>query len=121
MTACHLDPGSKKALVSAVGEELTRKHGKRKYYSPSEVRSAADYLAYPVDVHCWAYVVFTSPGDFNAIHEAAGEVCDYAAMKASVLAELAPQGMFSWGDIDLSWLEWPDIDLSFVFDWFDAV
>jgi hypothetical protein len=40
-------------------------------------------------------------------------------MKASVLADLASGGTFSWLDIDLSWLEWPDIDLSSIFHWFD--
>jgi len=40
-------------------------------------------------------------------------------MKAEVLAELAIDGTFSIFDIDLSWLEWPDIHLSSIFDWFD--
>ena len=119
MPACHLEPEDKKAFIGAVGEELVRSRGKRKYYKPSQVRSAAERLGYPVDIHCWAYCIFSSPQDFQAVHDAAGEACDYAAMKASVLSELAPSGSYSWLDIDLSWLEWPDIDLSSVFDWFD--
>jgi hypothetical protein len=41
-------------------------------------------------------------------------------MKAEVLADLASAtgGTFAWLDLDLSWLEWPDIDLSCLFDWF---
>jgi len=116
---CHLDPGEKKAFIGAVGKELVGKHGKRKYYKSSEVRSAAERIGYSVDIHCWAYCIFSSPQDFKAIHDATGEVCDYAAMKASVLSELAPTGVFSLLDIDLSWLEWPDIDLTSLFDWFD--
>ena len=46
-------------------------------------------------------------------------MCDYAAMKADVLSELASGGSFLGIDIDLSWLEWPDIDLSSIFEWFD--
>jgi hypothetical protein len=38
-------------------------------------------------------------------------------MKAEVLADLAG-GTFQRPDIGLSWLEWPDIDLSSIFDWF---
>jgi hypothetical protein len=119
MPACHLEPQNKKAFISAVGEELVRKHGKKKYYEPREVRSAADYCGYAADIHCWAYCIFTTPEDFKALHDAAGEACDYAAMKAEVLADLASGGTFSWLDINLSWLEWPDIDLSSIFDWFD--
>lgn len=40
-------------------------------------------------------------------------------MKAEVLADLSKDGSFLGIDIDLSWLEWPDFDLSSVFDWFD--
>lgn len=119
MPACHIEPSDKKKFIGEVGEALVRTHGKKKYYRPTEVRRAAESRGYPVDIHCWAYCVFTTPEDFNAIHVAAGEVCDYAAMKASVLADLASGGSFSWLDIDLSWLEWPDIDLSAIFDWFD--
>ena len=119
MPACQLAPADKKALIGAVGEELVRGHGKRKYYEPAQVRRAAETRGYPVDVHCWAYCIFTTPEDFKAIHDALGEACDYAAMKAQVLADLAAGGTFSWLDVDLSWLEWPDIDLSSVFDWFD--
>jgi hypothetical protein len=75
--------------------------------------------AEPGEIHFWAYCIFSTPQDFQAIHDAAGEVCDYAPMKAEVLADLAAGGSFSWLDIDLSWLEWPDIDLSSIFDWFD--
>ena len=116
---CHLAPKDKKALVGAVGEDLVRHHGKRKYYKPEQVRQSAERCGYGVDLHCWAYCIFTTPQDFNALHDAAGAACDYAAMKASVLADLASGGTFSILDLDLSWLEWPDIDLSSLFEWFD--
>lgn len=119
MPACHLEPQDKKVFIGAVGEELVRAHGKRKYYEPAQVRRAADSRGYLVDVHCWAYCIFVTPQDFKALHDAAGEVCDYAVMKAQVLTELFGGGTFSWLDMDLSWLEWPDIDLSSLFDWFD--
>jgi hypothetical protein len=116
---CHVSPSDKKALIGAVGEDLVRTHGKRKYYKPAEVRRSADRCGYTVDVHCWAYCIFTTPEDFKAIHDALGEACDYAVMKAEVLADLAGGSAFSLFDLDLSWLDWPDIDLSSLFDWFD--
>jgi hypothetical protein len=76
-------------------------------------------LNFPIDIYCWAYYIFSTPEDFKAIHDTAGEVCDYAAMKAEVLADLVTGGFSSLFDIDLSWLEWPDIDPSSIFDWFD--
>jgi len=112
-------PADKKAFISDVGEELVRKHGKKKYYDTREVREAVVSRQYPVDIACWAHCIFNSPSDFKVLHDAAGEVCDYAAMKAEVLVDLAGGHGFEWPDLDLSWLEWPDIDLASIFDWFD--
>ena len=119
MPPCEMKPADKKAFVGAVGQELVSKHGKKKCYQPKHVREAAVARGYDIDVVCWAYCVFCSPSDFAALHSAAGEVCDYVAMKAEVLKDLSPDGTFDWLDIDLSWLDWPDIDLSSVFEWFD--
>jgi hypothetical protein len=119
MPACHMKPADKKAFIGAVGKELVRTHGKQKYYKPAEIRKAADSCGYPIDIHCWAYCFFSTPADFAALHEAAGEACDYVAMKSELLADLASGSTFSLLDLDLSWLEWPDIDLSSLFDWFD--
>lgn len=119
MSAFHIEPNGRKKLVSDVGRKLVADHGKKKYYKPDEVRRASLDLGYDIDYVCWAYCIFTSPEDFRLIHEALGEVCDYAKMKSEVLGELAQSGSFLDVDIDLSWLEWPDIDLSSAFDWFD--
>lgn len=119
VAACELAPKDKKALVDAVGKELVRKHGKQRYYRPADVAEAATASGYPVDVHCWAYCIFTCPRDFASLHEATGVACDYLAMRGDVLAELANGGSFSLLDTGLSWLEWPDIDLDGPIDWFD--
>ena len=119
MPACELKPKDKTAFLSAVGEDLVQKHGKRKYYKNEDIGRSVIARGFPMDYSCWAYCIFSSPEDFKSLHDAAGEVCDYVSMKAEVLSELAGAGGFSWFDIDLSWLEWPDIDLSGLFDWFD--
>jgi hypothetical protein len=118
MPTCHTAPSNRRKFISDIGEELVLAHGKQNYYHPAEVQRAARKRDYPVDFDCWAYAFYTSPEDFKAIHDAAGETCDYAAMKAEMLTELS-EGSFLPIDLDLSWLEWPDIDLSGVFDWFD--
>ncbi len=46
-------------------------------------------LGYQIDWVCWAYCIFSSPADFKSLHDAAGEACDYAVMKAEVLTDLA--------------------------------
>lgn len=119
MPACQIKPSDKKAFIGTVGKELVRRHGKQKYYKPSDIRLAAERGGYPLDIHCWAQCFFSSPADFAALHAAAGEACDYVAMKTEMLADLSSGQPFSLLDVDLSWLEWPDIDLSAIFEWFD--
>lgn len=119
MAACELRPADKKKFISDVGQELVREHGKQKYYKPAQIKKAVEKRGYSSDIECWAYCMFSSPGDFLFLHEAAGEVCDYVTMKTELLSDLASGGSFLGIDIDLSWLEWPDIDLGSLFDWFD--
>lgn len=119
MANCDLQPADKKAFISTVGRNLVHKHGKQKHYKPEQVRQAATEGGYAVDVHCWAYCFFCSPGDFQAWHEQMGEACDYAAMKAALVAELAGDTAGSWFAVDLSWLDWPEVDLGSLFDWLD--
>lgn len=91
----------------------------RRWRFHPEVRRTADSCGYPNDIQCWAYCFFSSPADFAALHQAAGEACDSVAMKTELLTDMATGGSFSLLDIDLSWLEWPDNDLSSLFYWFD--
>lgn len=116
---CQIEPPDKKKYISDVGEGLVRQYGKRKFYKPDQVRTISRQLGYAVDWECWAYCFFTSFEDFTAFHEAAGEVCDYAAMKTQAVAEIMGKDPLGWFQWDLSWMDWPEIDLSMVFDWMD--
>lgn len=118
MSARSMRPAEKRIFISDAGEESVARHGKKKPHKPDDLGRAATARGYPIDIHCWAYCLFSSPGDFTALHDARGEACDYAKMKAEVLSDLAG-GSVQWPDIDLSRLGWPDIDLSKIFDWFD--
>jgi hypothetical protein len=100
MPACHLARADKKKLISDIGEELVRRHGKRKYYSPKQVQRAGRKRGYSVDVNCWAYSFYTSPADFKAMHDASGGICDYAAMRSELLNDIS-SGSFQPTDVDL--------------------
>jgi len=67
-----------------LGPHLRRRHGKRDHYSTEQVRHGAYELGLPLDPLCYAYVMYCTPEDFRAHHEAVGESCDYGAMSAEV-------------------------------------
>lgn len=116
MPTCQIPPDDKRAFGRTVGRRLVQRHGKRRFYTIDEIRSVL--FDFPVDWHCWAYSLYASADAFDAFHEAAGEVCHYAFMKAQMVAALGEGVSFSPADLDLSWLEWPDLDFSWLTDWF---
>jgi len=76
--------GAKKKAISSyltkLGPAMRQKYGKQKYYAPEQIRETALQQALSIDYVCWAYVLFASTSDFERIHSAAGEACDYAMM-----------------------------------------
>ena len=72
-----------------------------------------------LDLDCWAFSLYTSRSDFDGHHRITGESCDYDAMRGDMIEALADGKSWSLFDIDLSWLEWPDIDLASIFDFID--
>lgn len=119
MTSCSVAPPDKKAYGKEVGEILVRNYGRRQYYSTAQVKYAARRSSYDMDWSCWALSLYTSPSDFKAYHAAIGETCDYGSMRSQMTSAITDGASDSWFDIDLSWLEWPDIDLSSIFDFLD--
>lgn len=118
-STCVISPRDKRAQAQRVGDDLLRHHGKKRYYSVDEVKAANRRNDVPLDVECWSHALFNTHEDFDAMHAALGEVCDYVGMKAQMLqaVSVGEGGWFDF-DFDLSWLEFPDIDWS-VFDFFD--
>lgn len=49
MPACELKPADKRKFIGAVGEELVKRRGKKKYYKTDDIRRAAADLGYQVD------------------------------------------------------------------------
>ena len=119
MSALESSPTYRKLYGKAVGEILVKEHGKKEYYTPAQVKSASSRTKYNVDWHCWAMCLYCSAPDFVAFHESIGEACDYASMRAKMTSAMTDGKSDSWFDVDLSWLEWPDVDLSSIFDIFD--
>jgi hypothetical protein len=95
-----------------------RQHGKRKFYSVQQVRAANERCNIQPDYVCWSHALFNTHYDFDRLHAGAGEICDYLAMKREMLQSLSSGDASTWFDFDLSWLDFPDIDLS-IFDFFD--
>ncbi|MFK7901121.1 MAG: hypothetical protein AB8B61_10240 [Cyclobacteriaceae bacterium] len=121
---CPPAPKNKKEYISEIGKILVKEHGKKKYYNPEEVKKASkQYNFNSLDVidlvatgwHCWSMATFSSHADFDAYHEATGEVCDYVSMKTEMLSSLATStSSLDWLsvpdlDIDASWLDFGDV------------
>ena len=115
---CAISPRDKQRQAKLVGDELVRRHGKRKFYSLQQVRDANARCNIQMDYACWSHALFNSHTDFDRIHYGVGEACDYLSMKKEMLMSLSSGDSSAWFDFDLSWLEFPDIDWS-IFDFFE--
>lgn len=86
----EMTPTKKKAVqgyLNTLGPKLREQHGVQPAYSPQQVRDTTASSGLDLDFICYAYLLYCTPSDFAAIHEAAGEACDAAVMRAGVAAE----------------------------------
>lgn len=118
MPAGTLSTSAKRAQVKLVGNDLLRHYGKKRYYTVQEIKDSNRRQNVSLDYSCWSYAAFSSHDDFDTYHRSIGETCDYASMKSDMLSSVSDSSDTSWFDIDLSWLEFPDIDWS-IFDFID--
>ena len=121
MPACALSPFDRKHQIKVVGNDLVKNYGKKPYYSVDEVKKANARQRIDIDYICWSHAFFNSHRDFDDMHRAQGETCDYVSMKKEMAESVTTASDGSWFDFDfdLSWLEIPDIDFS-IFDFFDV-
>src|SRR4249919_3449873 len=112
---CAISPRDKKLQAKQVGDDLVKHYGKRKFYSTWQVKAANQRCEIPLDFSCWSFALFNSHEDFDQMHAAVGEACNYLSMKKDMLESLASGVSADRFDFDLSWLEFPDIDWS-IFD-----
>jgi hypothetical protein len=73
-----------KGYLRTLGPALREKYGPKPHYSPERVRQTALERALSIDYLCWAFVIHCALPDFERIHAAAGEACDYFAMREVV-------------------------------------
>jgi hypothetical protein len=120
MNTCVVSPEDKKHQAKIIGEDLISHYGKKKFYSVEEVKAANKRCDIPIDLACWSHALFNSHEDFDVYHQSMGEACDYAAMKQEMVAAISRDSVeaTNWLDIDLSWLDFPEIDFS-IFDFID--
>ena len=113
-TPCTPAPSNKREYIFDLGRILVKEHGKKKFYSPEEVKKAHEKRkSYQnLDFSCWAMSTFSSHAEFDKYHERTGEVCDYVEMKTEMLSGLSFTATGSGipdSDIDSSWLEFGNI------------
>ncbi len=118
MPACAISPADRRDQVRRVGSDLLKNYGRKQYYTVQEVKKANRRQDINLDVGCWSHAAFNSHSDFDDYHKSIGETCDYVEMKSEMLRSVSTATDTSWFDMDLSWLEFPDIDLS-LFDFID--
>lgn len=118
MRACAISPANRQDQVKRVGDDLVKHHGKKYFYSVEEVKASNKRCNISPDFGCWSHATFNTHADFDSYHQSIGEQCDYVSMKAEMLSSVSISGDTSLFDIELSWLEFPDIDWS-VFDFMD--
>lgn len=118
MPACAISPADRRRQVRLVGNDLLKNNGRKPFYTEQAVKNANRRQGINYDVACWSHATFNSHAAFDAHHTSIGETCDYVSMKGEMLASVSDATDTSWFDIELSWLEFPDIDFSF-FDFFN--
>lgn len=118
MPACTISPSDRRRQVRLVGNDLIKNHGKKRFYTVDEVKRANQRQQIGIDFACWSHASFNSHHDFDRYHDSIGESCDYVSMKSEMLSSVSTASDTSWFDLDMSWLEFPDIDFS-LFDFFD--
>lgn len=111
-------PTDKRAFGKAVGDELLKRHGKKRAYSQREIANAVADLGFN-GLDLWAEALYGTAENFRAVATAQGTVADYAQMKADMFAAMTDGASASWFDLDMSWLEWPDINFGDLFSFFD--
>jgi hypothetical protein len=73
-----------KSYLNTLGPALQQKYGRHRHYTPAQVRETVLEQGLRTDYLCWAFALHCPPVDFERIHAAAGELCDYTAMREVV-------------------------------------
>lgn len=88
MGNCSTEPTDKKDFGVTVYNYLKDKHGKKDYYSISEIKGAVKLLGYPEVWECWALVAFMLPADANEYLRTQNTPVDALEMKRTFIREM---------------------------------
>ena len=79
-----------KKYARKLPHDLKLMYGYKEYYSKAEVdvaikrRKIDNNAGVVIGDNCYAYAMYCSPEEFKAIHDEAGENCDYGAMRSEI-------------------------------------
>lgn len=112
----------KKAYATKLAPQLIKDHGKKKRYTPEEIRESAMTAELNIDYICWGYVMFLDQPTFDLLHQQSGEDCDFVGMHTEIGGYVQEAfSSSSWLPINFDWSafnpsswDWPDFG-----DWID--
>jgi uncharacterized membrane protein YgcG len=78
-----------RAYRTILFKHLRQTYGRKLFYSPEQVRDGVQALRVNSEFLCYALGMFCDQDAFDAFHAAAGEQCDYGAMRVEVFAHVA--------------------------------
>jgi len=124
---CNAPVEVKRAYAKELAPQLIKDHGKKKHYSPEQIRDSVWRAGLDVDFICWGYVLFLDQGTFDLLHQQTGESCDYVEMHTEMGHHLADAFQSSsWFPTDFDWSmfnpthwDWPDLGDWIGGDWID--
>ncbi len=114
---CPAAPADKKKYIRELGNILLKEHGKKKHYTPTQVKRAHQSSTWAsIDFICWAMSTFCSQESFEAYHVAINETCDYVQMKMEMLQGLSNSANTAQVDIPIADMDASWIDFGVVFE-----
>ena len=73
-----------RSYAKKLGPLLSKRYGKRKYYTAKQVRKTVDDSRFDPVLICYAYATYLTRKEFRRVHEEMGEECDYDSMRGEV-------------------------------------
>jgi hypothetical protein len=83
-----------------LGPLLTKRYGYSRQYTGGQIRQTVAGAGVPIAHICFAYAMFMSQKEFDALHRELGETCDYQVMRQEI-AELHFSGDSTFSVPDL--------------------
>jgi hypothetical protein len=73
-----------RSYAKRLGGQLRKRYGRRKVYTPAQVRRTAEQGGFNLTYLCYAYCIYCDRAAFVDHHRATGEACDFDVMRSEV-------------------------------------